>query len=69
MQTYVDGRKMFSRDEDELMRKKIQLERNRIIQLMYKAKLAGESSHSKTSRKQIVYHCDTENEEEEHNHE
>lgn len=68
LQTYVDGRCYFDREVDEQQRKVIAANRQRIITGMADAIKNGESPVSFTSKKQIVYHCDTENEEE-HTHE
>lgn len=68
LQTYVDGRCYFNRELDEQQRKYISANRQRIITNMAEAIKNGEAPVNFTSKKQIVYHCDTENEEE-HTHE
>jgi imidazolonepropionase-like amidohydrolase len=68
LQTYLDGRCYFDRDTDEQQRTNTAGIRQRIITNMTEAIKNGESPVSFTSKKQIVYHCDTEHEEE-HTHE
>jgi imidazolonepropionase-like amidohydrolase len=67
MQTYVDGRLLFDRNQDETERLVIKTERQRIIYKMGEAIKNGEPALPFISKTQIVYHCDTENEEE-HEH-
>lgn len=59
--TLVDGRIEYSLQQDEKMRQGIRAERERIIQLMVKAKQKGEKAEKKMSKPQDEYHCDDEN--------
>jgi imidazolonepropionase-like amidohydrolase len=59
MQTWVDGRKYFDREEDKAMREAIAAERNRLIQKMLEDKKKGGKTQSPKGRKKEHYHCDT----------
>lgn len=63
LMTFVDGRLLFDRSKHSEVVQQTEKERLRLIEAMRKAKQAGESTQSKRSRRQIMYHCDTEEEE------
>ena len=63
LMTFVDGRLLFDRSKHPDAVQQTEKERMRLIEAMRKAKQAGESTQSKRSRRQIMYHCDTEEEE------
>lgn len=56
--TFVDGICYYSTTEDELLRKSIQEERQRIIFKMIAAKQAGEKTEKKVSEIDENYHCE-----------
>jgi len=58
--TFVDGRCYFDHEQDAEMRKKVQIERSRIIQKALDEDAGGGSKKkSGPSKKQLQYHCDT----------
>ncbi|MBP9142185.1 MAG: amidohydrolase family protein [Chitinophagales bacterium] len=57
-QTYVDGVCYFDIERDKQLREKINMERNRIVQKMLKAKNEGEQTQKGGSPTQKMYHCD-----------
>ncbi|MCB0663170.1 MAG: amidohydrolase, partial [Saprospiraceae bacterium] len=59
MQTWIDGRKYFDREEDKTMREEIAKERNRLIQKMLEDKKKGGKTQPAMGRKKEHYHCDT----------
>jgi hypothetical protein len=68
-QTYVDGRCLYDSEQDKQQRVAIAQLRKSIISRMAEAVQNGETSTRKRSKKQMVYHCDTETEEEERSYE
>ena len=63
LMTFVDGRLLFDRNIHAGLIQQTEKERTRLIEAMRRAKHAGESTQTKRSRRQIMYHCDTEEEE------
>jgi imidazolonepropionase-like amidohydrolase len=63
LMTFVDGRLLFDRSKLQGDVLNIEKERARLIEAMRKAKQSGESTQTGRSRRQIMYHCDTEEEE------
>lgn len=58
-QTYIDGIPYFDEERDAQMRKDIQKERERIIELMLKEKKKGKETQKVKSQKQKLYECNT----------
>lgn len=58
--TIIEGVVYYDREKDELLNKIIEQERARIILKMLKAKQGGAYTVKPTPKKQILYHCDTE---------
>lgn len=56
--TYVDGRCLFSIQQDEELRKQIKAERSRIIQKLMDAKNKGEKAEKHVSEEDPNYHCE-----------
>jgi imidazolonepropionase-like amidohydrolase len=56
--TYVDGKCLYSKVEDVLLRTYIQKERMRIIAAMQAAKAAGEKTENHVSETDPNYHCE-----------
>ena len=62
--TFVDGMRLFDRQEDLRLRTEMQTERNRIIQKMLKEKQQGSRTQPVMGRQSFkLYHCDDEEEE------
>ncbi len=57
--TFVDGRKMFDRKEDETMRQQIREEREKLIQKMLAEKQNGGKTRPVSAKHKHHYHCDT----------
>ena len=62
VQTYVDGKLMFSIEMDKQLRKRDRLERMRIIKLMSENKNEGKKKKPQPTEDKL-YHCDTNHEE------
>jgi imidazolonepropionase-like amidohydrolase len=62
VQTYVDGKLMFSIEVDKQLRKRDRLERMRIIKLMSEDKNEGKKKKPQPTEDKL-YHCDTDHEE------
>ncbi|MFK7807186.1 MAG: amidohydrolase family protein [Saprospiraceae bacterium] len=56
--TLIDGIRFFDRTEDKALRKKIAMERSRLIQKMLDAKSNGEKTGPTPGKKPKHYHCD-----------
>lgn len=56
--TYVDGRCLYSKEQDVLLRASIQKERMRIIAAMQAAKASGEKAEQHVSETDPNYHCE-----------
>ncbi|MBK8442922.1 MAG: hypothetical protein IPL35_05695 [Sphingobacteriales bacterium] len=56
--TLVDGICFFDIKKDEVLRRDIAAERNRLIQKMLQAKKGGESTEKPTPAEPHHYHCD-----------
>jgi alpha-D-ribose 1-methylphosphonate 5-triphosphate diphosphatase PhnM len=63
LQTYVDGRCLYDSVRDVQQRTEISQLRMALISRMIEAVQGGEATSNKRSRRQMVYHCDTETEE------
>ncbi|UOR03842.1 amidohydrolase family protein [Hymenobacter aerilatus] len=63
--TFVDGRQMFSLEEDQQLRDQMQRERLRIIQKMVSARKSGAPAQEVAARTNSHYTCDTLGEEKE----
>ncbi|WP_246601979.1 amidohydrolase family protein [Hymenobacter profundi] len=63
--TFVDGRQMFSLEEDQQLRDQMQKERLRIIQKMVSARKSGAPAQEVAARTNSHYTCDTLGEEKE----
>jgi len=67
-QTYVDGRCYYDAEKDKALRERNKTERARLIQQMLSDKADGKPTQKVKEEKQILYHCDTLDEEHEHEH-
>jgi imidazolonepropionase-like amidohydrolase len=67
-QTYVDGRCYFDVEKDEALRKRNKAERARLIQSMLSDKAAGKPTQKVKKEHHILYHCDTLDENHNHDH-
>lgn len=56
--TWVDGIVLYDEKRDELLKERIQKERNRLIQKMLLVKQKGEPTVPVNKQQQILYHCD-----------
>lgn len=56
--TIIEGAVFFDLEEDEKLRKEIDLDRERIIQLMLEAKKDGDATKPVIRKMQHLYHCD-----------
>jgi len=57
--TWVDGMRLFDRQQDVQKRDALAKERNRIIQLMLEAKKNGEPVRKAEKKEERLYHCET----------
>jgi imidazolonepropionase-like amidohydrolase len=62
-QTYVDGRCYYDKEKDVILRERNHKERQRLIQKMLDDKAAGKATQKVEKEKQLLYHCDTMDEE------
>lgn len=67
-QTFVDGRCYFDVEKDEALRKRNKAERARLIQSMLSDKAAGKPTQKVKKEHHILYHCDTLDENHNHDH-
>lgn len=67
-QTYVDGRCYFDVEKDKALRLRNKAERARLIQSMLSDKAAGKPTQKVKKEHHILYHCDTLDEHQGHNH-
>ncbi|MDA7768218.1 amidohydrolase family protein [Flavobacteriales bacterium] len=67
-QTYVDGRCYFNVEKDKALRERNKTERARLIQRMLSDKAAGKPTQKVKEEHQLLYHCDTLDEHQGHNH-
>lgn len=58
LKTMIEGAVFFDAEEDEKMRREMDVERERIIQLMLDAKKEGEPTKKVDRKQQHLYHCD-----------
>lgn len=57
--TFVDGICFYDMKKDEVMRKEIAAERNRLILKMLAAKKSGEKTQQPSGAEEEIYHCET----------
>jgi hypothetical protein len=67
-QTYVDGRCYFDIEKDKALRERNKTERARLIQRMLSDKAVGKPTQKVKEEHQLLYHCDTLDEHQGHNH-
>jgi adenine deaminase len=61
-QTYVDGIKYFDRAEDKIKQAAIAQEKMRLLRAMDKMSAGGMKSESVRPKREVLYHCDSEEE-------
>jgi hypothetical protein len=58
LKTIVDGTVYFDREQDTVLRRRIQAERNRIIQKMLAEKKKGAPTQRPTPTREEIWHCE-----------